>query len=63
VYESLGEELPLVLQYEKAFSEDPNMKKVLSYLYRDVLEFHRRALQYFQQPSMHSLLSLPSTAF
>jgi len=51
VYQSLGEELPLVLQYEKVFSEDDNMKRVLGYLYKDVLEFHRRALKYFQQPS------------
>jgi hypothetical protein len=56
VYESLGEELPLVMQYERLFSEDPNMKKVLGYLYKDVLEFHRRALHYFRQPSMRSSL-------
>ncbi len=55
VYESLGEELPLILQYEKLFSEDPNMKRVLTYLYKDVLEFHRRALKYFQQPSKHPI--------
>ncbi|KAH6845783.1 hypothetical protein B0I37DRAFT_381087 [Chaetomium sp. MPI-CAGE-AT-0009] len=50
MYERLGEELPLVQQYERLFSEDPNIKRVLGYLYKDILEFHRRALKYFQQP-------------
>ncbi|KAK0669911.1 hypothetical protein QBC41DRAFT_318787 [Cercophora samala] len=55
VYESLGEELPLVLQYEVIFSDDGNMKRVLAYLYKDVLEFHHRAMKYFQQPMWRQL--------
>ncbi|KAK4196326.1 hypothetical protein QBC40DRAFT_351857 [Triangularia verruculosa] len=50
IYESLGEEIPLVMQYEMIFQGDSNMRRVLAYLYKDVLEFHRRALKYFQQP-------------
>lgn len=60
IYESLGEELPLVQQYEAIFSKDSDMKRVLAYLYKDVLEFHHRALKYFQQPSMRSFLTPPT---
>ncbi|VBB81748.1 Putative protein of unknown function [Podospora comata] len=55
IYESLGEELPLVQQYEAIFSKDSDMKRVLAYLYKDVLEFHHRALKYFQQPKLKQL--------
>jgi len=58
VYESLGEGLQQAMKYEKIFSGDADMKKVLSHLYEDVLEFHRRALKYFQQPSMCSFFHL-----
>ena len=59
MYESLGEGLQQAMKYEKIFSGDADMKRVLSYLYKDVLEFHRRALKYFQQPSMCSFFQLP----
>ncbi|KAI1769143.1 hypothetical protein GGR53DRAFT_528987 [Hypoxylon sp. FL1150] len=49
-YEKLGESIPLLLQYENHFREDPNMLRVLIIMYKDILEFHRQALRYFQQP-------------
>lgn len=49
VYEEIGERLPLVTRFEQLFHNDPNMRRVLEYLYKDILEFHRRALKYFQQ--------------
>ena len=33
VYQSLGEELPLVLQYEKVFFEDENMKRACWFIF------------------------------
>ncbi|XXG96436.1 hypothetical protein Hte_002719 [Hypoxylon texense] len=51
IYEELGESFPLLRQYERLFHEDPNMLRVLAIMYKDILEFHRQAFRYFQQPS------------
>jgi hypothetical protein len=51
-YERIGENLPLLLQYETLFPKDPRIGKILVYLYKDILEFHRQAISYFQKPSM-----------
>ncbi|KAK3316036.1 hypothetical protein B0H66DRAFT_560170, partial [Apodospora peruviana] len=55
VYEEIGERLPMVLQYENLFHDDAKMVRALGFLYKDVLEFHRRALKYFQQPMWRQL--------
>ncbi|KAI1772544.1 hypothetical protein F4818DRAFT_426298 [Hypoxylon cercidicola] len=54
-YEKLGESFPLLLQYERLFREDANMLRVLTIMYKDILEFHRQALRYFQQPMLKQL--------
>jgi len=59
VYHSIGERIPLLLQYEGLFRADVNMSRVLTYLYTDILEFHRRALKYFQQPSTFLSFKIP----
>lgn len=51
-YQRIGENLPLLLQYQTLFQNDPRIGKILVFMYEDILEFHRRALGYFQQPSM-----------
>ncbi|KAI1376891.1 hypothetical protein F4677DRAFT_459629 [Hypoxylon crocopeplum] len=51
VYAKLGESLPLLHQYQQLFQTDPNMLKVLTTMYKDILEFHRQALKYFQLPT------------
>ncbi|KAK8044966.1 hypothetical protein PG993_004990 [Apiospora rasikravindrae] len=55
VYEKLGESIPMVLQFEQLFREDANMRRVLSIMWKDILEFHRQALKYFQQPMWRQL--------
>ncbi|KAK8879908.1 zinc finger protein [Apiospora arundinis] len=55
VYEKLGESIPMVLQFEKLFQEDDNMRRVLFIIWKDILEFHRQALKYFQQPMWKQL--------
>ncbi|KAK8069382.1 hypothetical protein PG994_005998 [Apiospora phragmitis] len=55
MYEKLGESIPMVLQFEKLFREDVNMRKMLSTMWKDILEFHRQALRYFQQPMWRQL--------
>lgn len=58
VYEKLGESFPLLDQYDRLFREDSNMLRVLTFIYKDILDFHLQALRYFQQPSMSLLLLL-----
>ncbi|KAK0701292.1 hypothetical protein B0H67DRAFT_558761 [Lasiosphaeris hirsuta] len=55
VYENLGEELPLLGQYELLFSQSGDMRRALSHLYKGVLDFHKRALKYFLQPMWKQL--------
>ncbi|KAI0022836.1 hypothetical protein F4780DRAFT_769516 [Xylariomycetidae sp. FL0641] len=55
VYERLGESLPLLVQSESLFHTDINMRRLLSLIYKDILEFHRQALRYFQQPMWKQL--------
>ncbi|KAF9878419.1 hypothetical protein CkaCkLH20_03911 [Colletotrichum karsti] len=50
-YEQLGDTLLLLLQTRELFPNDAHMAKILSSIYKDVLEFHRQAFKYFQQPS------------
>ncbi|KAH8652695.1 hypothetical protein BGZ60DRAFT_533558 [Tricladium varicosporioides] len=55
VYQRIGENFPLLLQYQTLFPNDATMGKNLAYIYEDILEFHRKALQYFQQPMWKQL--------
>ncbi|KAF8247263.1 hypothetical protein K440DRAFT_601451 [Wilcoxina mikolae CBS 423.85] len=47
-YESLGERIPLLEQYQSLFRQ-PLMRKVLVLIFEDVLEFHREALKIFKR--------------
>lgn len=49
VYQTIGQDMPLLLQYQSVFQDNPHMVRVLTLMYEDILEFHRRALKYFQQ--------------
>ncbi|KAI9779019.1 MAG: hypothetical protein M1816_003779 [Peltula sp. TS41687] len=48
-YEQIGENIPLLSQYQSLFERNPQMRKVLEMIYADILEFHRKAIKYFQQ--------------
>jgi hypothetical protein len=50
-YEQIGENMPLLAQYEVMFYRNPYMRKVLELIYVDILEFHKKALRYFKQRS------------
>ena len=49
-YEQLGESMPQLLQYQ-TMDKDPQMAKVLSLLFEDILDFHLQALKQFRQRS------------
>lgn len=46
-YEQIGKEIPLLEQYKAVFENDPHMVKVLGFIYKDILEFHKRAIRFF----------------
>ncbi|KAF6824282.1 zinc finger protein [Colletotrichum musicola] len=54
-YQQLGDTLLLLLQARELFSHDANMARILSSIYKDVLEFHLQAFKYFQQPMLKQL--------
>ena len=49
-YEQLGKHIPLFQKYQALFPESPEMKEALKLIYRDILEFHRKALRFFYGP-------------
>ena len=51
-YQTLGECLPQFKQYESLF-RNPDMQRVLEYVYDDILEFHRKALKIFRHRGKH----------
>lgn len=49
-YQQIGEQLPLLQQYQTLFDNNPYMQRLLEMIYADILEFHRRALRVFSGP-------------
>jgi hypothetical protein len=50
-YKQIGEQIPLLQQYQALFDHSPHMQTVLEMIYSDILEFHKRALRTFSGPS------------
>lgn len=50
-YQQIGEQIPLLLQYQNVFDQSPHMASVLEMIYKDILEFHQQALRVFGKPS------------
>ena len=48
-YADIGKALPRFDRYEKAFRENIEFQNVLSAIYSDILEFHRRAYKFFRR--------------
>ncbi|KAL1608317.1 hypothetical protein SLS60_003257 [Paraconiothyrium brasiliense] len=46
-YFEIGEQLPLLQEYEKLFKENPYMIQALELIYIDILEFHQQAMRFF----------------
>lgn len=46
-YEQIGEQLPLLAEYESLFHESPHMLEALELMYIDILEFHQHALRFY----------------
>ena len=50
-YQRIGEQIPLLTQYEHIFTSHPHMVQVLRLFYHDILDFHWKALRFFKQRS------------
>jgi hypothetical protein len=46
-YEQIGEQLPLLQEYESLFDHSPHMLQALELMYIDILDFHQDALRFF----------------
>jgi hypothetical protein len=57
----LAENFPLLKQYRSMFHENDHMKKILVWMYEDILKFHLRALRVFTQPGAPSDLFINSS--
>ncbi|TGJ88444.1 hypothetical protein E0Z10_g384 [Xylaria hypoxylon] len=57
-YKNMGDNLPLLMQYQDLFYAAPHMIRVLSLMYADILKFQRIILRYFQQPRQSHILLL-----
>jgi len=45
-YELIGEQLPLLMEYESLFHANPHMVKALEMMYIDILDFHQHAIRF-----------------
>jgi hypothetical protein len=45
-YEEIGEQIPMLRQYQSLFVESPQMQKVLGYIFNDIVEFHTVAIRF-----------------
>ena len=50
-YRQMGENMPLLEQYETLFGTNHHMQRVLTLIYADILEFHKRAIRFFKGKS------------
>lgn len=58
-YQSIWAEIPLLSSFEDLTSGRPYTKTILSWIYRDILDFHREAIKYFRGKGMVLLHSTP----
>lgn len=54
-YQQIGEQIPLLSQYQNVFTENADMRGVLGMMYKDILEFHQQALRVFGKPSWQQI--------
>ena len=46
-YQRIGEQIPLLIQYQTLFQTHPHMRQLLVDIYRDILDFHKEAIKHF----------------
>jgi len=54
-YEDMGDQLEVLAHHQSFFEskENEHLNAVLEMIFRDILEFHAKALSYFRQKSKH----------
>lgn len=57
-YHEIGEQLPLLQEYEELFKDNPYMIQALESMYIDILEFHQQAIRFFSGSSMSKQISV-----
>jgi hypothetical protein len=50
-YAQIGEQLPLLSEYESLFGSNVHMIEALQWIYIDILTFHQHAMRFFQSTS------------
>lgn len=48
-YQEIGEHMPLLEQYESLMVNNPYLQQVVGFIYKDILDFHRKAMKHFRQ--------------
>ncbi|KAH8800405.1 hypothetical protein F5884DRAFT_863111 [Xylogone sp. PMI_703] len=56
-YKQISENFPLLLKYRSMFSGNAHMKKILVWIYEDILKFHLRAWRIFSQSAWRNLFT------
>ncbi|KAJ4415216.1 hypothetical protein N0V82_007453 [Gnomoniopsis sp. IMI 355080] len=54
-YQTIWEELPFLGAFQELYTHRPYMKTVLSWIYQDILDFHREAMAYFRNKAWKQL--------
>lgn len=59
-YQEISEQIPLLLQYQNVFQNNPHMTSVLEMIYKDILEFHQQALRVFGKSGRFARNKMPT---
>ncbi|KAF2686439.1 ankyrin [Lentithecium fluviatile CBS 122367] len=54
-YQEVGENMPLLMQYEALVSQSPSLQEILGLIYKDILTFHGKAMKHFRQRAWKQL--------
>ncbi|KAF2815322.1 uncharacterized protein BDZ99DRAFT_516056 [Mytilinidion resinicola] len=54
-YQEIGDHVPLLEQYESLIRNSPYLQDIVGLIYKDILNFHRKAMKHFRQRAWKKL--------
>ena len=57
-YSQIGDQLPLLKEYEELFEQHPYMIQALELMYIDILDFHQQAMKFFSSNRKSKLFNV-----
>ena len=62
-YEQIGNVMPRIDRFSEVFIDNPGVRHILSIIYADILEFHRRAYKFFRRKGWRNIFNSAWSSF